>query len=412
MPKYLHFFAILSFFARFLNSKIVPLWRIYPPFTMRQMLLAIFSALYLGASAQITITVAAFPKAGDTLKIAVDNNPAAALDPATPPGGNQTWDLSGLKAAQTNELIYRPISAGTHAAGYPGADMVVIGNNGEIYYNATGSKWENMGFAGTQAQFFNLAVAAKYRSALVERHAPLTFFDVFQQETNLALPFSAKNLPDSLFAAAPIKPDSVRLRFNLKRTELADAWGTCKIPGGNYPVIRVRRTDLTTPGMDVKVGFFWLDVTQLLQAAGGQIGDLLATDTTVTYRFYNNTVKEEIAVATMSNDLTTVTNVSFKNNKIVSTEENISPKIANIQAYPNPAIENVRFDCTNLPNGPYTLKIYNIIGRVVWRQNYTMSGNQSIPLNLDKFNKGTYLYSLIDGKGHAVGTKRLVILKP
>jgi hypothetical protein len=376
------------------------------------MLIAILSALYLGASAQATITNASFPKAGDTLRHAVDNNPDASIDPATPPGPNQTWDFSKLKAIQTSELIYRSANQGVNAASFPGAELVLIGENGESYYNVTNSKWEIMGFTGIQQNFFNLAVNTKYRPALTERRAPLPIFEVFQQETNLTLPFSAAAIPDTLLSAAPVKPDSVRLRFNIKRTELTDAWGTCKIPGGNYAVTRVKRTDLTQPGMDVKVGFFWLDVTQLLQAGGGQLGELLRTDTAVSYRYYSNSTKEEIAVATVNNDGSEVASVRFKNNKIVADDDLDPVSAANIQAYPNPAVERVRFECTNLPNGNYTLKIYNIIGRVVWRQNYSMSGNQSISLNLEKFSKGTYLYSLIDSKGHSIGTKRLVILKP
>lgn len=379
---------------------------------MRRMLLAILSALSIGASAQITVTAASFPKAGDTLKMAVDVNPSSDLDVATPPGGNQTWDFSNLKALQTNDLIFGAASTGSHTAAYPGADIVLVSNATETYYNVTNTKWENMGISGKQAQFFNLNISTKYSPALTERHAPLNFFDIFQQSANLTLPFSVSQLPDTLFSALPVKPDSLRIKIATKRLEVADAWGTCKIPGGSYPVIRLRRTDYTTTGADIKIGFFWLDLSQLISSGGGALGNLVRTDTTISYHFYNNTAKEEIVVATMNKNLLDATAIRFKNNKTVDSEEVYEAGTANIQAFPNPAVERVRFDCTNLPGGIYTLKIYNIIGRVVWRQNYTMAGNQSIPLNLEKFNKGTYLYSLIDAKGHTVGTKRLVILKP
>lgn len=382
------------------------------------MLLALFSAFYIGAVAQTTITVASFPKAGDTLRFATDNSPASTLLIATAPGPNQTWDLTALKQVQTSEVIYRPATEGSKAASYPGADLMSPGANGETYYNVvinspTKGRWENLGFTSTQSAFFNLPVTAKYLSPVAERRAPLPFFDVYQQNTKFVLPFAGSELPPELLSQLPVKPDSIRFSLNLSRLEVMDAWGTCRIPGGNYPVMRMKRTDYTQATIEVKIAFAgWIDVSAFAGGLGGGLGNLTRPDTTVTYRFYSDNAKEEIAVATMNNDLSSVASVRYKYNKVVAAEEAETPGNANIQAYPNPAVEKVRFECTNLPNGQYTLKIYNIIGKVVWRQNYNMSGNYSIPLNLDKFNKGTYLYSLVDSKGHAVGTKRLVILKP
>ena len=377
------------------------------------MLLVILSALYASATAQITVGAATFPKAGDTLSYAFDTAPT--INAATPPGGNQTWDFSALQTTEVDQTIFSPTSAGTNKDKFPGADMVLLGTSGETYYNATNTKWENMGFVGSQAGSFNTVVTAKYSPVLTERHAPLNFFDIFQQESNLNLPFSTAALPDTLLAALPIKPDSIRVKTNLKRTEVVDGWGVCKIPGGNYPVLRMKRTEYTKTGIDIKIGFFWLDLSQLLPAGtGGALGNLLSPDTTVTYRFLSNTDKEEIAVVTMDPTLSKAERVRFKNNETTSAEEvsDFAPGSASIQAFPNPAIEWVRFDCSNIPSGNYTLKIFNIIGKVIWRQNLRISGSHSVRVELDKFKKGTYLYSLVDGKGNIIGTKRLVIIKP
>lgn len=377
------------------------------------MLLVILSAIYASATAQITVSAATFPKAGDTLAYATDTAPN--VNAATPPGGNQTWDFSGLQATEVNETIFQPVSAGANKDKFPGADMVLIGANGESYYNLTNTKWENMGFVGSQAGLFNAVLTAKYSPVVVERYAPLNFFDIFQQESNLNLPFSADALPANILSTLPIKPDSVRVKINLKRTEVVDGWGVCKIPGGSYPVLRAKRTDYNKTGIDVKVGFFWLDLSQLIPAgSGGPFGNLLSPDTTVTYRFLSNTQKEEIAAVTMDASLSTTERVRFKNNTVTAVEEedSFAPGSASIQAFPNPAIEWVRFDCSNIPTGNYTLKIFNIIGKVIWRQNFRISGSHSVRVELDKFKKGTYLYSLVDGKGNIIGTKRLVIIKP
>lgn len=375
------------------------------------MLLAVFSALCFGATAQITVTSATFPVAGDTLMYVIDNDPVN-VNPATPPGGNQLWDFTTLQISQTAETVYRSAGAGMNTNSYPGADLVIIGQTGETYFNVTANKFEALGYSGGDPAGLGLNVLAKFSPVVVERFSPLNFFDINSQMTDLSLPFSTDQLPDSLFQGAPFTPDSIRVRLNTSRLEVVDGWGTCQIPGGSYPVLRQKRTEYTTTNLDVYLGGFlgWVDVSQF---GGGGFSDFLGTDTTITYRFISGTEKEEIAIATMSNDLSTVEAVRYKNNGLSdAAEPGDSPGSANIQAHPNPAVEFVNFNCSNLPRDNYTLKIYNIVGKVVWKANYALNGNKVIYLALDDFKKGAYLYSLSDGRGNIIGTKRLVILKP
>ncbi|MBX2893128.1 MAG: T9SS type A sorting domain-containing protein [Saprospiraceae bacterium] len=379
------------------------------------MLLAVFSALCFGATAQITVTSATFPAAGDTLRIAFDTTPT--INPATPPGGNQLWDFSNLKFALTDEVVYRPANAGMDYLKFPGADLVVINQGGETYFNLTNNAMEILGYAGNDPAGFNLDVVAKFSPPLIERRSPMNFFDINTTEANLNLTFSTKEPPlDSIFSSIPLNIDSLRVRITTNRLDLVDGWGNCIIPGGQYPVLRQKRTDYVTTGLDVFIRITptfgqWVDLSTLTGGGGG-LGNFIGTDTTITYRFYSGTEKEEIAVATMSNDLTEVESVRFKNQGFTSTPDLESPSTANIQAQPNPAVEFVNFNCTNLPRDIYTLKIYNYVGNVVWKNEYALSGNRAIYLELEDFKKGTYLYSLSDSKGNIISTKRLVILKP
>lgn len=376
------------------------------------MLLAIFSALYLSAAAQITITNAVFPVAGDTLLYSTDPQPNGNLNAASAPGGGQLWDFSSLQASQLSEIVYQPATAGMDFAEFPGADLVVIGQTGETYYNVTSNKVDVMGYSGADPANFGLDILARFNPNFNERRAPVNFFDINQQQTDLSLPFSTNQLPDSLLQGLPIQPDSIRIRINTQRLEVVDGWGNCQIPGGQYPVLRQKRIEYTTTALDVKVPFLgWIDLSTLIGGGGG-IGGFIGTDTTVTYRFLSGTEKEDIAVATMSNDLSEVQTVRFKNNELVDATIVEAPGSASIQAFPNPAVEWVRFDCSNLPADDYTLKIFNIVGRVVWKEQYQLAGNKSIRVELDNFKKGAYLYSLADSKGNTIGTKRLVVLKP
>lgn len=377
------------------------------------MLLAIFSAFFaVIASAQITVTAITFPAAGDTLRFAFDQDPIGIDNPATPPGGGQFWDFSMLSFDQTDETVYRQAGAGANFASFPGADLVVIGQQGETYYNVTSSQFQLLGFTGTGTNPFGLNLIARFTPALIERFAPMQFFDINNPpDSKLSIPFSTENLPDSLFQGVPplFIPDSIRVSVTNDRLGLVDGWGTLKIPGGEYPVLREKRTDMTTTAIEILLFGNWVDASFL---TGGNLGNFIGTDTTITYRFYSNTEKEEIAVATMSNDLSTTESVRFKNMGFTDAPSLEAPGNANVQAFPNPAVEWVRFDCTNLPTGEYSLKMFNIVGKMVWKETHMISGAKSIRVDLEPFKKGTYLYSLVDSKGHVISTKRLVVLKP
>ncbi len=381
------------------------------------LLASALSALYLTVTAQITVTSATFPAAGDSLVYAIDELPLG-VNPATAPGGNQVWDFGVLQKDTTFSVVYRPSSAGSQVAQFPGSDLAILAQ-GETYFNVTNNNFEVMGFAGQDPTGLGLNITAKFTPLVKERYAPMNFFDIKQGTSDLNLTFPTNQPPlDSIFSGLPVNIDSMRVRITTERLGVVDGWGTAVIPGGTYPVLREKRTEYTTTGIDVYVALFpgfgqWVDLGTLIGGGGGGgIGGFIGTDTTVTYRFISNTEKEEIAIATMNNDLTTVETIRFKNLSTSPTLEPVIDFAGSIQAFPNPAVEWVRFDCTNIPAGEYTLKIFNLLGKQVWKRNYTLSGNTSFRIELDNFKKGTYIYSLVDKNGNAVGTKRLVILKP
>jgi hypothetical protein len=156
---------------------------------MKRMLLApVFSALCTLATAQITVTNATFPAAGDSLVYAVDNAPLG-MNPATPPGGNQTWDFSTLQKDDNFSVVYQPANTGNQAANFPGAELVIKGQTGETYFNITNTKFEALGYAGADPAGFGLNVVTKFTPPIYERYAPMVFFDIKPQQSNIGLTF-------------------------------------------------------------------------------------------------------------------------------------------------------------------------------------------------------------------------------
>jgi len=381
---------------------------------MKKLLLSLITLLgSLGLFAQITVTNATFPVAGDTLFTAIDNMPNGVT--ITAAGGPQSWNFAGLQAPFTRRNIVRSAGTGSAAANFPAAELrMSLGDNGEGYFNVTSNRFELIGFSGTDPIGQNVQVQTPFSPAEIYRRAPMNLFDVNQSQSALLVAFSADDLPSAILDLLPITPDSLRVRIHTNRTDIVDAWGTLTIPGGIYDVLREKRTEFQDTRLDIKVGFFpWQDITDIVvQLVGIEGLDQLGRDTTVSYHFFNNQVKEPIAVVTINNAQTAPETVEYKAKDIVSNVQNLGGLKPNVYAFPNPAIVSVRFEFSNLPKGEYTLRIFNVLGEEMIKKRYFVNGSRTEKVDISQLKKGAYLYSLVNERGKTLITKRMVVVRP
>jgi len=358
--------------------------------------------------AQITITSAYFPAAGDTLKTATDNLPDGIN--LGNPGGPQTWDFTSLQAPFTTNTLYLDASAGGAFSSFLNADlMVLLPGENEAYFNLSSGKFEYLGYYGADPIGLGLELVVRYSPALVERRAPLNYQNSYETTSNLLLPFSADDIPGGFLDSLPITPDSFRIKVNIVRSDEVDAFGTVKLPGASFQALRMKRTDVNTTLLEAKFPFIeWTDITALIPE-----NPFLGEFTTTSYFFFSNLAKEPIAVVSVNPDTGEPQRVEFRvGNEIPSSALTISNIQPSLYAFPNPSYGEVRFDFQNLAAGNYEIKIYNILGMEVWQKKFWISGNRSVKVNLDQLRKGTYLYSLVNSKGKTLATKRLMIVRP
>ncbi|CAN5478501.1 hypothetical protein BH10BAC2_BH10BAC2_22750 [soil metagenome] len=277
------------------------------------------------ALAQITVTNATFPVAGDVLKTAIASNPSIGIAAYGPPGFGLFWDLSGLQPGVLKNTSFQPASQGTVGGQVPGAELFAVTSPGtEEYYNVTANKFE---IQYSYGKFYDVIpnYLAQYSPLMTERNAPMNFFDIFQSSTSLlagsvCVPldpgfecsFPLSEFPPALVAALPTQPSALRYRVEITRIETVDAYGTISIPGGTYNVLRVKRTEYLQTSLDGKYPpLGWLDITNNAIQAGFQG---LGVDTTLTYFFYNDVVKEPIAAVTLNDEQNAATQVIYKYN--------------------------------------------------------------------------------------------------
>ncbi len=379
---------------------------------MKSIILTVLSILFVFViQAQITITDAYFPQAGDTLKTAFDGMPSGII--INPPGGtiDQNWNFTSVQG-MSRQTIYRPASEGEASEEYPTADLFVpIDPIGETYYKSTASTFELIGYQGLDPANLGISLLVHLDPTLIERRAPLNFIDFGVSHSAVILPFSADIIPGGILDSLPATPDSIRLRITIDRSNVVDGWGTVTIPGGTYDVLREKQIEEQETLLDVKFGLgqfsFWIEDIEIPGL------DFLGKDTITTYTFYNDTEKEAIAIVTVDNQNNDIViTVEYKDNDIQTNIRYVNTGRPDLIAYPNPAIDDVRIDFFNLPASVYTLKIYNILGIVVWEKKYSISGNRNEKISLTDLRKGTYLYSLVSDNGNIISTKRLMIMRP
>ncbi len=356
--------------------------------------------------AQITITNTTFPSASDSLKTAVDIAPVGIAINA--PGGPYTWDYSTLQPTTRQVTAFQPAAEGSAHASFPGAELVSVGALGaETYYDKTASVFSILGVSGQGlAGSFPVSTELKFTPPLAERHAPLAFLSLFNSASNatIAIPLSA--IPGGILDSLGIPTglfDSIRIRISIQRLDLVDAYGTLKIPGGMYDVLREKRVDYRSTGIDVHTFLGWVDISQFIGMGGGALG--IGTDTITTFNYLSNTAKEPIAVVTVDSSGFAATQVEYKDLGIASAVNNVINESTEAIVSPNPASDVVTFELKNVVNGKYTLHLFNSNGQNVLEKKLS-SDRENI--YLQGLSDGLYLYHITDGNNQIIAAGKLV----
>ena len=138
---------------------------------MKQTLLLILIIFVSNLHAQITVTNASFPVAGDTLFTAVDNLPSNIDIQA--PGGDLSWDFTTLQAPFTRSNLIRPATEGNAYDQFPDAELIInLSDNVEGYVNVTDDIVELIGYNGTDPLGQGIEVTARFDPPLIPKTGP------------------------------------------------------------------------------------------------------------------------------------------------------------------------------------------------------------------------------------------------
>jgi hypothetical protein len=296
---------------------------------------------------------------------------------------------------------FRPATEGSDSADFPDAELVTISDAGaEVYFDVNASTFSILGISGSglggelpiEADFI-------YSPPLVEGKAPLNFFDVDQYESNATISVPTSAIPEGILDSLPTGLfDSIRFRITVERLEIVDGYGTLAIPGGTYDVLRQKRTEITTTGVDVHTFLGWVDLSTFIGM------DFFPPDTTIAFDFLSNSAKEPIAVVTVDSTGQVAAQVTYKDNGIIEAINPVTGQTTSISVSPNPVTNDATFELQNMLPGDYTLRIMGANGQNLIA---TKLSSDRETVSLHKLSAGMYLYNVVDTKGQVMGTGKL-----
>lgn len=359
-------------------------------------------------TAQITVSNATFPAVGDTLRYQTDSNPPV-LNLGTVGGSNQIWDFTGLQGTQIQTRAYLDAASGTGFSNFPNAGLRTGGPLTETYLRKTTTVFEVLGTTGADQLNLGLNTTVRYQPPLPERRAPMHFFDInnFETDLNYALPTGA--LADSLLGQLGTLVDSFRIRIHTKRLDVVDAWGTCSIPGGTFPVLREKRTETTETAIDVHTFLGWVDLSSLLGGGGSSLLGQIGKDTTLMFHFFSATEKEEIAVLTLDNSGSVVTSAQFKFIPTITAIADLTAPRPSISLAPNPASKSTEVQFKNFPpGGSFLLKINDLQGRLLSQQVFS-NADTGLSIDLGRLPaSGLFIIQIFNENGALLAAEKLL----
>ena len=363
-----------------------------------------FILISIKTTAQITLTDAYFPSANDSLQTAISlSQYTRTLRLTAASSTAQRWDYSYLRAAanSTAKTTERYLAATDTALlrQFPTAKLVRdIGGGQLAAYNKTATRFELLGYKNIDfGGILRLPVVAKFLQPVLERRAPLAFNTTNRNQSSFVVAISSNIIPDTLLSTLPIRPDSIRVRFQTDRQDKTDAYGTLLIPGGSYEVLRERRYEVTDTKIEAKLNPLpWLDVTSLILT-----GTQRPRDTTIRYYFWSNSAKEPIAVLT-TDDKDSITLAQYKYLKINTSVENAAytEGVASLIISPNPMTTEAVFVIKiESSSASCSLAIVDNLGQIILQKNLKIGKEQRVQVDISSLANGIYWARLVDENG-------------
>jgi hypothetical protein len=345
--------------------------------------------------AQITVTSADMPNAGDSVKVSVSNSTAGEDQRLT--GANYTWDFSAL--TPNNQRYEKFDNSSTFPSPYNLVFNPFNTTYGKNNYQNTGSVVP--GFSIDAAYDFFKESTVNFRqvgAAYTINGTPIPF--LYQK-------------PDTIyeFPMNYMNTDSCDYKFGLNiptfgyygqkghRVNVVDGWGTLTTPFGTFPVLRVKSSIMAVDTVYSSSFGFGTNIPRPLRheykwIANGKKIPLLYVDEnggTVTSVVYIDSIRADVPQVGISEKTNTV----------------------DLAVYPNPANEQLTVQYTLAAATSIQVSIINTLGQTiaVVANGNVAAGKQSLTIDLNTLNLAPGIYGVCFDSNRLREVKSVVITR-
>lgn len=361
--------------------------------------------------AQISIDKFSLPQKGDILKTKIALTPMIKVGK---PGADKVWDFSNVDGIPKKVELLSPSEGSVELND---AEFLVKPTEVVENYYRSDSKGDIYQYyiKTVDPIFQQFEINTPFTDDEIYRKAYINFGDSDYYISRYGLSLAWSDLPDTLTQGIPLTFDSVRFSLVVDRQDVIDAYGTVKLPDGDWDALRERSTRVRKVEVAGYSFGTWIPIpTNLLSQLLGQYAPLVNPDTTYHFNYYSDKAIETIAsVVSKNEDGSDPASIEYKDGAEITNVLDVSNSLPNISAYPNPTYGMVEFTLDQVKTGDYTIVVYNILGKTLWEKDIRKTKSKHhFKADLSSLQKGTYLYSVLDKYGTKLVTKRLVIINP
>ncbi len=349
-----------------------------------------------------------FPPVGDTMYVLVDRAPE--YFDLYRFQNQPIWDISSVKAPYLRAVVPVEVSGLSESMHFTGSNYALRMEDRTLhFYKREGRDLYMLGQYGMYIYDQYIPVPVRFNFPFLVNYPASESGHEWEYSSQATVQFPTSLLLPSNQSRLPVKADSIRLIVDIDRRTSEDGRGYLKYEIMSDEVIRHYTIEEYRFRTLLKVGSKpWQDFSTYIdinQAYGPPLR----------YRYDFFVEQWGVPVSSVWLDPHTRRPNRIKYwvrsylNRFNRPVEHNDP---DIYAYPNPAIGYVNIEMNNLKPGNYRVALFNFLAQEVYQIPVEVSSDETIRIDITEFEKGPYLYALIDQYGRRIITKRLTILKP
>lgn len=349
-----------------------------------------------------------FPEVGDTMYVLVDRAPEyLELDKYQQP---PIWDISVVKAPYLRPVVPLNPDQIEESIHFQGSNYALRMEDRTIhFYKREGRELYLMGLYGFYIYDQYIPVPVLFDYPFIVNYPSAEYGQEWEYASQASIEFPTSLLQPSVLSQLPVKADSIRLVMDIDRRSTEDGQGLLK-----YEII----TDEVTRHFTIeeyryrtllKVGNKpWQDFSTYVDSDK-------AYGPSLRYRYDFFIPSTGVPVSSVWVNPRTRQPDQLKywvRSYLDRFNRPVQHTNPDIYAFPNPAIGYVNIELSNLKPGRYRIALFNFLAQEVYQMPVDLNSDETVRIDITKFDKGPYLYALIDEYGRRIITKRLTILKP